>query len=135
MQRRYSKQRELIRRSLQSRTDHPSAEMLYQNLKPQEPSLSLGTVYRNLNQLVADGHALRMSFHSDRYDANTAEHPHFYCTHCHKLYDLDLPVDEMLDQIVSGAGHRVERHDLIFRGTCSACVERGAAANGTTALT
>lgn len=135
MQRRYSKQRELIRQSLQSRTDHPSAEMLYQSLKPLEPSLSLGTVYRNLNQLVADGHALRMSFHSDRYDANTAEHPHFYCTHCQNLYDLDFPVDDMLDQIVAQAGHQVERHDLVFRGICKTCVESGAAKNSTSQLT
>lgn len=120
-QRRYSKQRELIHQCLKERTDHPSAEMLYQTLKPLEPSLSLGTVYRNLNQLVADGHALRMSFDADRYDADTTEHPHFFCTHCHRLYDLDLPLGNSLDQMVADLGYAVERYNLVFRGTCLSC--------------
>lgn len=48
---RYSKQRELILSNLRNRRDHPTAEMIYQDLKADYPNLSLGTVYRNLNQL------------------------------------------------------------------------------------
>ena len=49
---RYSKQRVLIFNNLKHRYDHPTAEMIYQDLKVDYPHLSLGTVYRNLNQLV-----------------------------------------------------------------------------------
>ena len=51
-QKRYSRQRELIYECLQGMKIHPTAEMIYQTLKPEYPKLSLGTVYRNLNQLA-----------------------------------------------------------------------------------
>ena len=49
---RYSKQRELIYQNLKNRCDHPTAEKIYSDLKIDNPELSLGTVYRNLNFLV-----------------------------------------------------------------------------------
>lgn len=49
---RYSKQRELIYENLKARCDHPTAEAIYSDLKKDNPGLSLGTVYRNLNFLA-----------------------------------------------------------------------------------
>ena len=57
---RYSRQRELIYEALMHTDQHPTAEMIYQWLKPTNPNLSLGTVYRNLNLLVDEGAAVRM---------------------------------------------------------------------------
>lgn len=54
-QRRFSRQREQIYRAVYGRRDHPTAEMVYQQLKPDMPRLSLGTVYRNLHQMAQEG--------------------------------------------------------------------------------
>ena len=51
---RYSKQRELIYENLKARCDHPTAEIIYTELKKDNPSLSLGTVYRNPSFLAID---------------------------------------------------------------------------------
>ena len=51
---RYSRQRELIFETLKGTDRHPTAEMVYQWLKPENPNLSLGTVYRNLNLLAEE---------------------------------------------------------------------------------
>lgn len=48
---RYSKQRELILRVLQNRIDHPTADMLYSDLKNEMPDIGIATVYRNLSDL------------------------------------------------------------------------------------
>lgn len=45
---RYSKKREAILAAIRGTSCHPSAEWIYQQLKPRHPDLSLGTVYRNL---------------------------------------------------------------------------------------
>ncbi len=124
---RYSKQREAIYRALQERRDHPTAETLYLSLKQAQPTLSLATVYRNLNQLEHSGHILRLSFDVDRYDGNVAPHPHFFCTCCRNLADLNLPINDTLDEMVSKMGYHVARHDLIFRGTCFSCAKRESA--------
>ena len=49
---RYSYQRQRILEAVQSSTEHPTAVMIYDALKASLPKLSLGTVYRNLNQLA-----------------------------------------------------------------------------------
>ena len=48
---RYSRQRELIYEAVKGSKEHPTAEMVFQWLKPENPGLSLGTVYRNLSLL------------------------------------------------------------------------------------
>ena len=49
----YSRQRESIKEFLMTRTDHPTADVVYQHLREVYPNISLGTVYRNLS-LLAD---------------------------------------------------------------------------------
>lgn len=123
-QTRFSKQRELIYNTLMESVAHPSAEMIYHSLKSSVPSLSLGTVYRNLNLLVEEGRAVLIPSTVNRYDGTTREHPHFVCTCCDAIYDLRLPLDLQLDQTVEQLGHRVSRHDLIFKGICSHCLTK-----------
>ena len=59
---RYSRQRELIYQAVLGSKEHPTAEMVYQWLKPVAPNLSLGTVYRNLTLLAEEGVLIRMPF-------------------------------------------------------------------------
>ena len=123
---RYSKQRELIYQCLMETHEHPTAEMLYNWLKPENPSLSLGTVYRNLNLLADEGIITRMPFPVERYDANTEPHPHFRCRKCGAVYDLeDVEYDASLDEKIGVlSGHQVDRHDLVFSGICPHCATR-----------
>ena len=78
----YSKQRETIKEYLRSTTEHPTADMVYDKVRETFPNISLGTVYRNLNLLVNEGEAIRISCgdSSERFDGNTSNHYHFMCT-------------------------------------------------------
>ncbi len=57
----YSRQREAILAYLHSTKEHPTAETVYTCLKQENPKLSLGTVYRNLNLLAVSGEIQRLS--------------------------------------------------------------------------
>ncbi|NCB62515.1 MAG: transcriptional repressor [Clostridia bacterium] len=123
---RYSRQRELIYQALMNTMEHPTAEMVYSWLKPENPNLSLGTVYRNLNLLADEGAITRMPFPVERYDAETRPHPHFQCRSCGNVYDLEgLPYDSALDvNAAKCSGHDVERHEIVFSGTCKNCTQK-----------
>ena len=56
----YSRQREAIVQYLTGRTDHPSAESVYQALRQTHPNISLGTIYRNLGVLEENGQLMRI---------------------------------------------------------------------------
>ena len=87
-----SRQREMIKSFLMGRKDHPTADVIYSNLKQQDPNLSLGTVYRNLTLLSDMGEILRLRVGDgvDHFDADTSEHYHFVCTECGSVIDLDM---------------------------------------------
>ena len=120
---RYSRQRELIYNAVRGSKEHPTAEMVYQWLKPANPNLSLGTVYRNLNLLAEEGILIRMPFPVERYDGDTHLHSHFRCKSCGRVFDLELEQGGELDRAAAEAapGFRVEGHDLTFTGICPEC--------------
>ena len=118
---RYSRQREMIYQALCRTREHPTAEMIYQALKPEHPTLSLGTVYRNLNLLSREGIITRMPFPVERYDADTAPHPHLSCRCCGGVSDLALPYDAALDRAAERSGCRVDSHTMLFTGLCPRC--------------
>lgn len=120
---RYSRQRELIYAAVCATDQHPTAEMVYHWLKPTNPNLSLGTVYRNLNLLAEEGVLVRMPFPVDRYDANTVPHTHFRCKCCGSVFDLDLAYDPGIDAAAAAAepNFRLDSHDLVFSGLCRHC--------------
>src|SRR5947209_20372972 len=74
-------QRLAIYEFLATHDSHPSAEEIYREVKPELPSLSLGTVYRTLELFEENGLISRVLTLSPqaRYDANQDEHHHLIC--------------------------------------------------------
>lgn len=120
----YSKQREYILRYLSGTKEHPTADMVYENLRKDFPKISLGTVYRNLSLLVELGQIQKLSTpgQPDRYDYTTSLHYHFVCTSCGRMIDLP-PID--LGDIDEIAGSRfdgiIKGHHCQFYGICAEC--------------
>lgn len=120
---RHSRQRDLILEAVKSSKEHPSAEWIYSTLKKDHPKLSLGTVYRNLDQLARYGHISRLGTQttSVRFDGQTHPHYHLLCNHCGALEDLDIPYQQQLDQKASALSPTIEGHTLYFQGLCQSC--------------
>ena len=125
---RYSKKREAILNAIRSTTCHPSAEWIYQTLKPTHPDLSLGTVYRNLVFFQQQGQVQSVGVVNgqERFDGNTAPHSHFVCTNCGAVIDLhSIKLDSSLTRDVSEQyGLAVECHELTFYGRCQTCMKQ-----------
>ena len=124
----YSKQRESIKSFLATRTDHPTADTIYMNLRKELPNISLGTVYRNLNLLVSTGDIIKISCadNIDRFDANTAPHYHCMCTACGNVHDLPMEVmSDLNTQAETYFEGIVNYHHIMFYGTCKKCLSDG----------
>ena len=72
----YSRQRQSIKEYLTETKEHPTADMVYNNVRKYYPNISLGTVYRNLNFLVEQKEAVRLTWGdgSERYDGTLEPH-------------------------------------------------------------
>lgn len=120
----YSRQREAIVLNLRQRTDHPTAEMIYTDIRMQFPKLSLGTVYRNLTLLSDRGDITRLSAldGADRFDARTDRHDHFVCHSCGAV--LDLPPSDYTALICNTQKTfpgLIEDCRVLYRGICVSC--------------
>ena len=124
---RHSKKRDAILSAICSTDCHPSAEWVYQTLKPTHPDLSLGTVYRNLTFFQQTGlvRSVGVVKGQERFDGNTRPHCHFICRGCGAVIDLPkISVDGALSrQVCEEYGFGVEHHELTFYGICNTCME------------
>ena len=123
----YSRQREAIKDFLATRCDHPTADVVYQNIKLIYPNISLGTVYRNLNLLSDIGEIVKITAGDgkEHYDGNTMPHNHFICKNYGSLIDLHM---DSIDHIKETAGRNFNGHidgyTAIFYGSCSSCMKQ-----------
>lgn len=123
----YSRQRESIKEYLANTKEHPTADMVYANVRTEYPNISLGTVYRNLNLLADIGEVNKITTPDggDRFDGDTNPHYHFFCTSCGCMMDLNM---ENIDHINEIAGKNfdgiIETHTTTFYGKCGDCIKK-----------
>ncbi|HWP84687.1 MAG TPA: transcriptional repressor [Terriglobia bacterium] len=122
--RRSTLQRQLVRRIVEDSRDHPTAQSVYERARQQIPSISLGTVYRNLQLLVEQGQLLerKIGNRPARYEARRQRHYHICCLRCGALEDLSVPYQEILDRRVQKlVRYKLQEHRMEFYGICPQC--------------
>ena len=124
-------QRLAIFEALASSREHPSAEQLHQAVQRRIPTLSLATVYKNLEALKAIGAVVDVNpLHEQaRYESalpgSGAGHPHHHlvCTSCKKVRDLhDSELDRLRVRDAQGFDVRAVR--VQAEGLCPDCQGR-----------
>ena len=125
----YSRQREALMKCLEGRRDHPTADVLFQSLREEDPKISLATVYRHLNLLTNAGKIRKISCGdgTEHYDFVTDDHSHFICKECGKIIDLTMhPSSRTLHRYAENNEEisTIEGHSLILYGYCKTCQEK-----------
>ena len=123
----YSRQREAIYNFLTTRKDHPTADLVSTNIRQEYPSISLGTVYRNLQLLTSIGkiQKIKVGDGTDHFDADISPHNHFYCRKCGSVIDLDMDsIDEINSIAAKNFDGRIESHIICFTGICGKCLKK-----------
>ena len=121
----FSRQREIILRHVKNFPVHPTADQVYTALKKENPNLSLGTVYRNLNQLSDAGmlKKIHIADGSDRFDGRTDPQFHMICESCKKVLDIETPeFEDIISEIKQRDGHEITDITLNLRGICRDCL-------------
>ena len=116
-------QRSAIYQALAETTSHPTAEILFTQVKDLFPTISFNTVYYTLSVLCQAGLAKEVNYWHDRarFDANVHPHHHLICLGCRNIQDLkDTELDAIssphIPKTFSVLGHQVE-----FHGYCEHC--------------
>lgn len=123
---RRSKQRSRMLELLRRTDKHPTATWLYDELRAEFPTVSLGNVYRNLSILVEQGFVRKLDFGStfDRYELADEQHAHFVCRNCNGIFDLPMPnFADYTGRMSSTEGHEFLSSRVEFFGLCRDCAD------------
>lgn len=116
---RFSHQRETIMNLIHSTDVHPTADWIYMQARILIPNISLGTVYRNLNQLEEDNLiATIFDGNVTRFDSNMESHDHLKCKICGSLTDLTLDYD-FKTTVKQKFNFIADEIEMTIIGTCS----------------
>jgi Fe2+ or Zn2+ uptake regulation protein len=99
---RMTRQRAAVFDYLRSVESHPTADQVFNGVRPRIPKLSLATVYKALEALVDAGLAAKLTDLEGRahYDGRSDAHYHFRCETTGEVHDLPVPYDpRLLDKL------------------------------------
>ena len=118
-------QRLAVYRTLLATDTHPTAQALFDKLRPSLPSLSQATVYNTLQALAENGLILEIGTAGDgtvHYDADLRPHINLICTGCHQIEDIfDASIDGNADDVVARSGFLVHGKRISYYGLCPRC--------------
>ncbi len=130
MQHRNSKQRQAVLTAIERHGGHLTADQIHALVRREFPRLSLGTVYRNLRVLIAQGSVRELKVGSafSYFELAAESHYHLICRVCGHIADAEVPFDQQLTGLLQGtrqvSGFQLEDHRLDFIGVCLACQKK-----------
>jgi Fe2+ or Zn2+ uptake regulation protein len=127
-------QRIAIVRSFAADDSHPTAQDLFERMRPAFPSMSFATVYNTLDALAQTGLAGTVRLpgkrgDAARFDPNTAPHHHAVCDECGAVLDIAAgtlsPAAGAVRRLRTAApGFSIRAVERIYRGLCAKCARR-----------
>ena len=110
---------------LLSEYGHLSISKLYDLVKQRFPSISLATIYKNVNTMVMSGYLKEVKIigEDSRYELNCGEHSHLFCKKCGKVEDIELNDSMLKEEINQKSDFLVDSSFLVFYGYCKECQE------------
>ncbi|RLE11137.1 hypothetical protein DRI96_06725 [Candidatus Aerophobetes bacterium] len=115
-------QRIIILKYLKKSREHPTIEMIYNDLVEEIPTMSRTTVYNTLNIFLEKGLVIPVTIPGleMRFDGNLQWHHHFLCERCGRIIDLNIKCDYFEKGEVNG--HRIKELHCYFKGICRDCL-------------
>ena len=120
---RVTPQRFSVYANLLSRSDHPTAEQILQDLNKDFPVTSQATIYSSLQALKEVGliKEVLLEESASRYEANMQPHHHFLCNHCGVIEDIPWETFAVSGIEKLRPGLQPKSYEVMGRGICDRC--------------
>jgi len=119
-------QRLAIINFLDGNKNHPTAEDVYRAISRQFPTISLATVYNNLETLKQLGILRELTIDPDKkhFDTDIKPHHHLICKVCRRIVDIDIDFNLNIPDGCK-CGFEITGSHIEFYGVCPACRRKG----------
>lgn len=117
-------QRYLIYQAILELEDNPTPEEVFEHVRRNIPSISLATVYKNIetfidHRMIKD---ISPNYGSRRIESITKPHDHFVCRSCRRVFDLEKHTELKPPRATDlPPGATFEYHLVELVGICRSC--------------
>ncbi len=102
---------------------HLSIAKMYELVKERFPSISLATIYKNVNAMVQSGfiNEVKILGQDSRYELYQPSHSHVVCKECGDVVDIQVSDSVLMEEVSKKTSFKLESSSLIFYGICEKC--------------
>lgn len=102
---------------------HINIDDLYASMLKKFPSISLATIYKNVNSMVEKFFISEVKIPNEKsvYELSKSEHSHLVCESCKKIEDVTIDTSSVLKELKEISNFNVNNTNVVFSGVCSDC--------------
>ncbi|WP_456380834.1 Fur family transcriptional regulator [Hydrogenimonas sp.] len=102
---------------------HINIEDLYREMLREFPSVSLATIYKNINQMIENGliQEVKLPRTKSVYELIKEPHLHMVCDKCHKVEDISVGTEKIIEEAEKVSGYSIQESFITLRGICPEC--------------
>ena len=109
--------------SLMQQSGHVSVDDLYAEIKKQFPSVSLATMYKNINAMMNSSTIIEVKIpkQKSRFEIVKEKHGHLLCQECGDFSDIKVDFEKVIGDIQMKSRYKLFETNLVLSGICPRC--------------
>ncbi len=102
---------------------HMNIDDLYKKLLSKFPSVSLATIYKNINAMVEKVFLSEVKIPNSKsvYELIKTEHAHLVCSSCGHIEDVILDATSVLEEASKLSSFKIDTTSIVLSGLCPNC--------------
>lgn len=103
---------------------HINIDKLYEEVKYKFSSISLATIYKNINAMTKNLLVAEVKLPNEKsvFEIIKEKHSHLLCNSCGEVTDIDVDTNKIVHEISSQYHFSIKQSDLVLSGTCKNCI-------------
>lgn len=104
---------------------HMNIDDLYKKLLSKFPSVSLATIYKNINAMVEKVFLSEVKIPNSKsvYELVKTEHAHLVCSCCGNIEDIILDASSLLNEVSTLSSFKIDSTNIVLSGICPKCTK------------
>jgi Fur family peroxide stress response transcriptional regulator len=102
---------------------HINIDKLYDEVKQKFDSISLATIYKNINAMTKNMLLQEVKLPNEKsvYEIIKEDHSHLLCNSCGEVIDIEVETKKITEDIAKKYDFTVSQSDVVISGTCKNC--------------
>ena len=105
---------------------HINIDRLYEEVKAKFSSISLATIYKNINSMITNMLLLEVKIPNEKsvFEIVKEQHSHLVCSSCSTVLDIKVDTTKIAKAISEDYEFGIDKSDLVFSGKCKNCIDK-----------